>query len=97
MINASRLFYHIESRERTQSFRYEDAFRRLVVLQQGGHDTRQSQRAAVERVGQLRLAVGVAVAQFQTVGLERLEVGDGLNLQPALLGGRPHLEVVGEG
>lgn len=39
-----------------------DAFGRLVVFQQGGHDAGQSQRAAVERVGQLRLFAGVAVA-----------------------------------
>ena len=39
----------------------------------------------------------VTITEVQAVGLVRLEVGDGRDLQPALLRGGPELEIVGDG
>ena len=74
-----------------------DARGRLVVFQQRGHDARQGQGRAVERVQQLGFAAFNFVAALEAVGLEGLEVGHRRHLQPAALGGAPHLQVVGEG
>ena len=75
----------VESGVRPEDVRDYYAFRRLVVLKEGRHHARQGERASVEGVGQLRLAVIVAVAQVQTVGLVGLEVGHGGDFQPPLL------------
>ena len=45
---------------------------------------------------QTDLLLGVAVAELQAVGLERLEVGDRGDFQPALLRLGVDLEIVGE-
>ena len=68
-----------------------------MVLQQGGDDARQGQGAAVEGVDEFGLAVGVAEAALQAVGLVGLEVGHARDLQPTLLRRRPHFEVVRQG
>ena len=54
----------------TQHLRHDDvAVGRLIVFDDGCQDTREGQRTAVERMGQLRLAVFVLIAEFQAVGL----------------------------
>ena len=90
------LFDNIKTRIGNQRFGNADAFGGLEVFEQGGDDARQGQRRAVERVRQLGFLVGVLVAELETVGLERLEVRDGGNLQPAFLRFGVNLEVVGE-
>src|SRR5690606_6015053 len=70
----------------------------LVVLDQRGDRARERQRAAVQRVHGLRPALAVHPAGAgpgaQPVRLERLEVADARDLEPAALPGAPHLEVV---
>ena len=66
----------VESRIRTKDFRNDYAIFGLVVLQEGGDDTRESEGTTVQRVAELGLAIGVTVAQMEPVGLEGLEVGN---------------------
>ena len=90
------LFDNIKTRIGNQRLGDADAVGGLEILQQGGHDTRQRQRRAVERMCQLCFLVGVTVTELQAVGLERLEVGDRGDFQPALLRLGVDLEIVGE-
>ena len=69
-----RLFNHLEARVRNKHLRNADTLRSLVVFEQSRNDARQSKRRAVERMRELDFLFGIAVAQFQTVGLERLEI-----------------------
>ena len=81
-----------------QTLGYTDAFFRLVVLDDGGHDTGQRQCRTVQGMAEFcLLGLGVAVAALQAVGLVALEVGYRRHLQPALLGGAPYLEVIADG
>ena len=91
------LINHFKSRVRNQCFRDADAFRRLIVLQQGGDDARQGQCRTVQRMAEFGFLVLCAVTAFQAVGLVGIEVGDGANFQPAFLGFGVHLEVEAEG
>ena len=79
------LFDNIKTRVGNQRLGDADAFGGLIVLQQRGHDARQGQRRAVEGVRQLDFLLLVAVAEFEAVGLERLEVRHRRHLQPAFL------------
>ena len=56
------LLDRIEAGIGNQRGRNADTLGRLVVLEQRGYDTRQRERAAVERVAELRPLVRVAVA-----------------------------------
>ena len=87
------LLNHIATHVRHQRLRDANTFRRLVVFQQGGYDTRQCQRASVQRMAEMYLLVGIAVAALQAVGLIGIEVGYGADFQPALLGFGINLEV----
>lgn len=59
------LLDRIEASVGNQRGRNADTLGRLVVLEQRGYDTRQRERAAVERVAELRPLVRVAVAEFE--------------------------------
>src|SRR5699024_10257830 len=96
-VRGAPLFYPVESGEGYERRGDADAVRCLVVFEQCGHDARQGERTAVERVGEAYLPLGVAVAELQPVGLEGLEIRYGRYLQPPFLGGRPYLEIVREG
>ena len=91
------LFNHLRPHVGLQGFRYAYAFGRLEVLEQRSDDAGQRQGRAVERVAQLYLLVGAAVAALQAVGLIRVEVRNGAHLEPALLRLAIHLEVVAHG
>ena len=60
---------------RAEDFRDDYTVRSLVVLEERGHDTRESEGRTVERMGKDSLAVLVTVAQVKPVGLIRLEIG----------------------
>ena len=59
-----------------EGFRDVDAFGGLMVFEQCGHDSWQSQGAAVEGMDKLDVAVLVLETELEAVGLEGLEVGD---------------------
>lgn len=89
---------HLEAAVGHEDLRHADALRGLVVLDDGGHDARQGEGRAVERVAELDLlGVGMAEAAVEAVGLVAAEVGHRTDFQPALLGGAPGLEVVADG
>ena len=86
---------HVEAAIRHQTFWHTDAFRSLVVFEDGSQDTWQSQCRTVQGVAEFGLLVlSTAVAAFQTVGLIGVEVRYGANLQPAFLCLAVYLEVV---
>src|SRR5690606_37073071 len=72
--------------------------RALVVLDQRRDRARERQRAAVQGVDRLRPALAVhaprASPRAQAVRLERLEVADARDLEPAALARAPDLQVV---
>ena len=89
---------HVESAVRNENLRYANAFRSLIVLDNGGNDTRKSESRTVERVAKLGLSgLGVAITAMQTVGLIAFEVADRRYLEPTFLSGAPYLEVVADG
>ena len=68
---------HVESAVRNENLRYANAFRSLIVLDNGGNDTRKSESRTVESMAKLGLSgLGVAITAMQTVGLIALEVGN---------------------
>lgn len=69
----------------------------LEVLEQSGHDARQSQGRAIERMAKLYLLVGVPVTALQAIGLIAVEIGDGADLEPTLLCLAVNLEVIADG
>ena len=80
-----------------QAFGHDDTFGSLVILQESRDDARECKGAAVEGMSQLHFAIGIFETQFHTVGLEGLEVGNGGDFEPFLLGSAPHFEVEGHG
>lgn len=89
---------HVESAVRNENLRYANAFRSLIVLDNGGNDTRKSESRTVESVAKLGLSgLGVAITAMQTVGLIAFEVADRRYLEPTLLSGAPYFEVVADG
>ena len=68
-IEPAGLLNHVGAHIRLEGLGDADAFGRLVVLQQGGHDARQGQCRAVQRVAKLGLLLRRAVAALQAVGL----------------------------
>ena len=66
----------------------------LVLLQERDHEPRQRHARTVERMAELRLAVGIAEAAVETTRLIVGEARAGRNLQPLLFAGRPKFEVV---
>ena len=77
---------HLEAAVGHEDLRHADALRGLVVLDDGGHDARQGEGRAVERVAELDLlGVGMAEAAVEAVGLVAAEIGHRL---PASAAGR---------
>ena len=70
-----RLVDAVESGVRTENLRDDDLVFLLVVFEQGGDHARESERASVQGVAELGLAVGILVSQVQAVGLITLKVG----------------------
>ena len=65
----------IKTAIRYEGLRDANAFLCLVVLQQGGHDARQGQGRAVQRVAELGLLGSLrTVAALQAVGLVGVEI-----------------------
>ena len=87
----------VEAGVLAEHFGHDDALGRLIVLEQRGHDARQGQGRAVEGMTEMCLLVLAAVTALEAVGLIGLEIGYRRNLEPALLCGRPYLEVEGDG
>ena len=89
---------HVESAVRNENLRYANAFWSLIVLDNGGNDTRKSESRTVESVAKLGLSgLGVAITAMQTVCLIAFEVADRRYLEPTFLSGAPYLEVVADG
>ena len=88
---------HFKPAIRNQRFRDADAFGRLVILQQSGHDTGQSQSGSVQRMAKFNLLVRIAVTAFQTVGLISVEIGNRAYFQPAFLCFAVNFKVVADG
>ena len=66
---------HIAAHVWLEGSRDADAFRRLVVLQEGSYDTGQCQSRAVEGVCQGNfLVLGTAIAAVEAIGLVGIEV-----------------------
>ena len=80
-----------------QHLRDVDTLGRLVVFEQGSHDSRQCQSRAVEGVAQVGLLVGTTVAALQTVGLVCVEVLNRAHLEPTVLSLAVHFEIVADG
>ena len=91
------LIDYVEFSIRHQNLWNPNSFFALIILQDCCYNSRQGQRAAIEGMKQLSLAIFVFVAQLQPVALEGLEIADGAYLQPAFLRGAPNLHVVREG
>ena len=66
----------VESCVWTENLRDDDSVFGLIVLEEGGHDTRKSERTSVQSVAELGLAILVTIAEVQSVCLVGLEVGD---------------------
>src|SRR5574344_1361717 len=64
-----------------------DAFRCLIIFEQSGYDTGQGQGTAVQGVAELGFATLTFATALESVRLVALEVGNGADFQPALLGG----------
>lgn len=71
-----RLVDAVESGVRTENTEDDDLVFLLVVFEQGGDHTRESERASVRGVAKLHPAFRVTVTQVQTVRTIGLEVGD---------------------
>lgn len=97
LIKHYELVYNVESCVFSQALRNHDPFRSLEILEECRYDARERKRAAVERVAEMNLLVGTAIAAFQSVGLISLEVGYGADLKPTLLSCAEHFEVEGDG
>ena len=90
--------YHLAAHVWNKCFGYADAFLCLVVLQDGCHDAGQGEGRAIEGVAEFRLACCCATdTALQTVCLISVEVRDGADLEPTLLGFAIDLEVVANG
>ena len=72
----STLIDNVKSRVSLQGCGNADALGRLVILEQGGDNARQSQCRAVQGVAQVRLLVIATIAALEAVGLIGLEVGN---------------------
>ena len=72
------LFNHLTAHVGLQSFGNADAFGRLEVLEERGHNAGQGERRSVECVAKLDLFVfGTTIAAVKSVGLVAIEVRNG--------------------
>ena len=88
----------IKTAIRYEGLRDANAFLCLVVLQNSGHDTWQSESRTVERMTKLGfLSLSITVAALQTVSLIGVEVRDRRDLKPTALGLGVNLKVIADG
>ena len=86
---------HFKSTIRHKTLWNANAFRRLVVLDDGCYDARQRKRRTIQGVAKFNfLIVSMAIAAFQAIGLIALEVRYRTNLQPTLLCSTPYFKVI---
>ena len=98
MVSFSQLVDDVATHVRNEGGRHLDAILRLVVLQEGGHDTWQCESRTVQRVTELRLlGVLTTITALQTVGLIGVEIRYGRNLEPTTLSFGLNLEIVADG
>ena len=89
---------HIRAEVGLESSGDSDTFLCLVVLEEGGDDTREGEGRAVERVAERNfLVLCAAVAAMQAVRLIGVEIGGRRHFEPAVLRLGIDLEVVAEG
>ena len=87
------LINDIETCVLSQTLGYNYTLGSLVVLEDGSHDSGESQCRAVEGVAETDLLVFAAVTALEAVCLIRFEVADRADLEPTLLGAGPDFEV----